>query len=332
MTAFAMMSHETGGPETLRKTEIDLPEPEPGEVRIAIKAAAANFPDTIIIRDLYQFKPERPFAPGGEVGGVIEAIGDGVTGIATGDRVIGLPMVTGGFASHICLGTERVYKMPDAMSFEEAASLIFTYGTSIYGLYDCGRLKSGETLLVLGAAGGVGASAVELGKAMGARVIAAVSSEEKAAFAREIGADDAIIYPRDMDRDAQMVFGAAIKAAAPDGIDVVYDPVGGDYAEPALRSLAWNGRFLVVGFPAGIPKIPLNLPLLKNCHISGVFWGAHVERDLDLHAGEVAELIRLYEAGQIRPRISERMPMEDAAGALRRIEAREAKGKIVLVN
>ena len=325
----AMMSVETGGPETLQMLEVETPEPSSGEVRIAVRAAAANFPDTIIIRDLYQYKPQRPFAPGGEVGGVVDALGDGVTGFAVGDRVLGLPLF-GGFSSHVNVAAHMVRKIPDAMPFDEAASFVFTYGTSYYGLQDRGSLQAGETLLVLGAAGGIGASAVELGKAMGARVIAAVSSEEKAAFCRELGADAVLIYPRDMDRAAQKAFGAAIKAEAPDGVDVIYDPVGGDYAEPSLRAIAWNGRYLVVGFPAGIPSIPLNLPLLKNCQIVGVFWGAHTTREPERHGQEMDELMALYEAGKIRPRISKAMPLEQAAEALRMIEGRQAQGKIVL--
>jgi len=224
-----------------------------------------------------------------------------------------------------------VRRIPDAMPFEDAAAFVFTYGTSYYALKDRGALAPGDTLLVLGAAGGIGASAVELGRAMGARVIAAVSSPEKAAFCRSIGADEALVYPREMDRDAQKAFGAAIKdAAGPDGVDVVYDPVGGDYAEPSLRSIAWEGRYLVVGFPAGIPKIPLNLPLLKNCQIVGVFWGAFTKRHPDRHGAQMDELFAMYEAGQIRPRISASFPLDQAAEALRLIEDRKATGKIVL--
>lgn len=329
MQAVAMLSHEPGGPETLRLTDVDLPEPAPGEVRIKVKAAGVNFPDTIIIRDQYQYKPLRPFAPGGEVGGIVDAVGESVTGFALGDRVLGLPLF-GGFASHVCVAAHMVCRIPQAMSFEEAACFAFTYGTSYYALKDRGDLAKGETLLVLGAAGGIGASAVELGKAIGARVIAAVSSEAKAAFCREIGADVALVYPRAMDRAAQKAFGAAIKAEAPDGVDVIYDPVGGDYAEPALRSIAWNGRYLVVGFPAGIPSIPLNLPLLKNCQIVGVFWGAHTAREPERHRAQMGELMALYEAGKIRPRISATYPLAEAAQALREIEGRRARGKIVL--
>jgi NADPH2:quinone reductase len=326
----AMLSHTPGGPETLKMTKLPMPVPGAGQVRIAVKAAGVNFPDTIIIRDLYQYKPERPFAPGGEVSGTVDAVGDGVTGFKLGDRVLALPLF-GGFASHVLCGTDMVRKIPDAMNYQDAACFVFTYGTSYYALKDRGTLQPGDTLLVLGAAGGIGASAVELGRAMGARVIAAVSSSEKAAFCKDIGADATIVYPRDMDRAAQKAFGAEIKAlAGADGVNVIYDPVGGDYAEPALRSIAWDGRYLVVGFPAGIPSIPLNLPLLKNCQIVGVFWGAFTKRHPDRHAQQMDELFALYEAGKIRPQISAVLPLEQAADALRLIESRRAKGKIVL--
>ena len=325
----AMLSLKSGGPDTLRLHEIENPEPQPGEVRIAVRAAGVNFPDTLIIRDRYQYRPERPFAPGGEVAGVVDSIGDGVEGLSAGDRVLGLPLF-GGFASHVCVRHDMVHGIPDGMSFEEAAGFALTYATSHYALSGRGNLRPGETLLVLGAAGGIGTSAVELGKAADARVIAAVSTESKAEFCRELGADEVLVYPREMDLTAQKSFGKSIKEMAPKGVDVIYDPVGGDYAEPALRAIAWNGRFLVIGFPAGIPSIPLNLPLLKGCQILGVFWGAHTARERDAHSREMRELMAFYVDGRIKPRISEFHALEDAAKALRRIEAREAKGKIVL--
>lgn len=325
----AMLSKTVGGPETLEWTELDTPAPKKGEVRIAVKAAGVNFPDTLIIRDLYQFKPPRPFAPGGELAGVVEAVGEGVEGLSVGDRVIATPG-SGGFVSHICVPAKICIPMPEAMSFEEGACFIFTYGTSHYALRDRAALAEGETLLILGAAGGVGAAAIELGKAMGARVIAAVSSEEKAAFCRDLGADETVIYPYEMDRDAQKAFSGEIKKVAPGGVDVVYDAVGGAYAEPAVRSLAWGGRFLVVGFPAGIPKLPLNLTLLKSCQIVGVFWGAFTMRDPKQHAAYMKELFGMYAAGQVRPRVSARLPMEKAADALRMIEERKVMGKVAL--
>lgn len=328
MTAFAMLSHAPGGPDTLVRGAIPMPEPGPGEIRIAVRAAGVNFPDTIIIRDLYQYRPERPFAPGGEVSGRVDSLGPGVTGFAIGDRVLGLPLY-GGFASHVTVPAHMAAKIPDRMSDEDAACFLFTYGTSYYALTTRGGLSAGDTLLVLGAAGGIGASAVELGRALGARVVGAVSSEAKAEFVRALGAE-ALVYPRAMDKAAQKSFTRALKDLAPDGFTVMYDPVGGAYAEPALRAIAWEGRYLVVGFPAGIPSIPLNLPLLKNCQIVGVFWGAFTSRAPEAHQQQVDDLLSLYTAGKIKPRISERLPLDRAADALSRIETRTATGKIVL--
>ncbi|MEL6563720.1 MAG: NADPH:quinone oxidoreductase family protein [Pseudomonadota bacterium] len=326
----AMLSTAVGGPETLEWTELPVPAPKTGEVRIAVAAAGVNFPDTLIIRDLYQMKPPRPFAPGGEVAGVIEALGDGVTGLSVGDRVLAMTGF-GGFATHLCAPASACVPIPEDMPFETAACFLFTYGTSHYALKDRGFLAAGETLLILGAAGGVGAAAIELGKAAGARVIAAVSSGDKAAFCRDLGADDTLIYPRSMDRAAQKALSAEIKRiAGPEGVDVAYDAVGGDYAEPVIRSMAWGGRFLVVGFPAGIPAIPLNLTLLKSCQIVGVFWGASIYRDPAGHRANVNALFDLYAKGAIAPRISARFPMQDAAQALTMVAERKAMGKIVL--
>ncbi|MGB0607668.1 MAG: NADPH:quinone oxidoreductase family protein [Paracoccaceae bacterium] len=326
----AMLSTEPGGPETLVLTEMPTPEPKSGDIRIAVKAAGVNFPDTLIIRDLYQIKPPRPFAPGGEISGVVDALGDGVEGFSIGDRVLAVPGV-GGFVSHLTTPAARVIKIPDTMPYDEAACFIFTYGTSHYALRDRAALKAGENLLILGAAGGVGAAAIELGKAMGAKVIAAVSSEEKAAFCRRIGADETLIYPREMDRDAQKEMSSNIKQlAGPNGVDVVYDAVGGAYAEPCIRAMAWNGRFLVVGFPAGIPKIPLNLTLLKSCQIVGVFWGAFTMRDPKQHQKYLAELFDLYAKGQIKPQVTASFDLADAGKALEYIANRKALGKVVL--
>lgn len=326
----AMMSHEPGGPETLKLTEAATPEPGAGQVRIAVKAAGVNFPDTLIIRDLYQFRPERPFAPGGEVAGVVEAVGDGVTTLAPGDRVLA-GGINGGFASHFIAQAASAHKIPDAMPFDEAAAFMLTYGTSHYALKDRGHIKEGSKLFILGAAGGVGAAAIELGKAFGAKVVAGVSSDEKAAFCKELGADETLVYPRDLDRDGQKALSAKIKElCGGEGADIVYDAVGGDYAEPAVRALAWEGRFLVVGFPAGIPKIPLNLTLLKSCEIVGVFWGAFTMRNPKKNADHVAELFRFYEEGRIRPRVTASFPLEEAGKALDLLQNRKAMGKIVL--
>ncbi|MFV0515477.1 MAG: NADPH:quinone oxidoreductase family protein [Jhaorihella sp.] len=326
----AMLSTAAGGPETLELTTLPDPEPASGEVRIRVRAAGVNYPDVLIIRDLYQVKPPRPFAPGGEVAGEIDAVGKNVGGLSVGDRVMALTG-HGGFATSLCVAAERVVKIPDDIPFEDAACLLFTYGTSHHALKDRAQMKRGETLLVLGAAGGVGAAAVELGRAAGARVIAAVSSPDKAEFCHRIGADETIVYPREMDRDAQKALAGEIKRlAGPEGVHVVYDAVGGDYAEPAIRSLAWMGRFLVVGFAAGIPKIPLNLTLLKVTQIVGVFWGAWVFRDPEGHAQNMKELFGLYSRGEIRPQISARFPLERAGDALEMLQERKAIGKIVV--
>lgn len=329
-TMKAMLSTAPGGPETLELTEMDTPEAKKGELLVRVRAAGVNFPDTLMIRDLYQFKPPRPYAPGGEIAGEVVGLGDGVEDFAPGDRVLALTG-HGGFATHITIPAKTAVRIPDKMPFEDAACFIFTYGTSYYALKDRGYLGQGDTLLVLGAAGGVGAAAVELGKAMGARVIAAVSSQDKADFCRDLGADEPLIYPRDMDRDAQKALSGEIKKlAGPDGIDVAYDAVGGDYAEPVIRSMAWNGRFLVVGFPAGIPKVPLNLTLLKSCQIVGVFWGASVYRDPAGHAQNMADLFAMYAEGKVRPRISARFPLERAGEALEMMSARKVLGKVVI--
>lgn len=326
----AMLSTAPGGPETLVLTDLPDPAPGKGQIRIKVHAAGLNFPDTLIIRDLYQMKPPRPFAPGGEVAGVVDAMGEGVTGFAPGDRVLAMTGF-GGFATHVVVDARRAMPIPDAMPYEEAACFVFTYGTSHHALKDRANLQAGESVLILGAAGGVGVAAIELAKASGAKVIAAVSSDDKAAFCRTAGADETIVYPREMDRDAQRAFSTQIKDLSGfDGVDVVYDAVGGDYAEPALRALAWKGRFLVVGFPAGIPKIPLNLTLLKGSQIVGVFWGAAVAREPQGNAENMADLFRLYAEGKVRPRIHARFALADAAQALEMIQDRKVQGKVVL--
>ena len=327
----AMMSREPGGPQTLTLMEVETPKPGPGEIRIAVKAAGVNFPDTLIIRDLYQFKPPRPFAPGGEVAGVVEALGDGVEGFSAGDRVIA-GGISGGFATHFIANAAQTNKIPDAMPFDEAAAFMLTYGTSHYALKDRGQIKPGDALFILGAAGGVGAAAIELGKAFGAKVVAGVSSPEKAAFCKDLGADETLVYPTGaLDRAAKKELSGRIKAlCGGEGATIVYDAVGGDYAEAAVRALAWEGRLLVVGFPAGIPKIPLNLTLLKSCQIVGVFWGAFTTREPAKNAEYVAELFRFYADGKIRPRVTARFPLDEAAAALDLIESRKATGKVVL--
>lgn len=326
----ALLSVAPGGPDTLKLTTLPDPAPKKGQNLVRVRDAGVNFPDTLIIRDLYQMKPPRPFAPGGEIAGDVIALGDGVSDLKVGDRVLALTG-HGGFAEQICIPAASAVRFPDSMPYEDAAGFIFTYGTSYHALKDRAALRPGQTLLVLGAAGGVGSAAVELGKAMGARVIAAVSSQDKADFCRDLGADETLVYPREMDRDAQKALSAEIKKlAGGEGVDVVYDAVGGDYAEPALRAMAWKGRYLVVGFPAGIPNIPLNLPLLKGCDIVGVFWGASVFRDPKGHAENVNELFGLYLAGKIRPRITAKFPLEEAGKALELLEDRSVLGKVVV--
>ena len=327
----AMLSNAPGGPETLVLTEMQIPEPGVGEIRISVKAAGVNFPDLLIIQDLYQHKPPRPFAPGSEVSGIVDAVGQGVDNFEVGDRVWALPAGHGGFVTHINVESSSAVKIPDAMPFEDAASFIYTYGTSHYALRGRAALKAGETLLILGAAGGVGTAAVDIGKALGARVIAAVSSEEKAAFCGRMGADEVIVYQREMDRDAQKALSGRIKEiTGRKGVDVAFDAVGGDYAEPCIRAMAWNGRFLVVGFAAGIPKIPLNLTLLKSCQIVGVYWGPFTRRDPAQHGVYQAELFDMYAIGKVRPQITGSFPLRDAAKALELVQQRRVLGNVVL--
>ena len=328
----AILSVTVGGPETLSFTEIATPEPGPGEVRIAVKSCAVNFPDVLIIQDLYQRRPPRPFAPGSDVAGVIDAVGEGVHDFRKGDRVATGILTSGGMAEFAVAPATGCFKVPDELSFDHAAALLMTYGTSHYALKQRAQLKSGETLLVLGAAGGVGTAAVELGKAMGARVIAAVSSPEKAALVRAEGADDVVLYPRgSLDKAAAKTLADQFKAACgKEGANVIYDAVGGDYAEPALRSIAWEGRYLVVGFPAGIPKLPMNLPLLKSCQIVGVYYGAAVAREPQAYRAQIFELLDMCVRGVIKPNVSERFPLTRAGEAIARLASREAKGKVVV--
>jgi NADPH2:quinone reductase len=327
----AMLSRQIGGPETLTLDELPDPKPGPGELLLAVKACGVNYPDVLIIEDRYQYKPTRPFAPGGEVAGVVEAVGPGVTGFKPGDRVIGSTL-WGGMSEKLVLEAGTCIAMPKSMPFDEASALVLTYGTTIYALKDRAHLKAGETLLVLGAAGGVGVAALELGKAFGAHVVAAVSSPDKLEFARKHGADDGVVYPQGpFDKaGAKALADIFKKACGENGADVIYDPVGGDYSEAALRAIAWEGRFLVVGFPAGIPKLPLNLTLLKSCQVVGVFWGAFTRRDPKANAANLAELMQLYDQGKIRPVVSERFPLARAGEAIARLAARKAMGKIVV--
>jgi NADPH:quinone reductase-like Zn-dependent oxidoreductase len=327
----ALLSKAIGGPETLEMSELPEPVAGAGQVVVAVKACAINYPDVIMIEDKYQFKPPRPFAPGGEIAGIVESVGEGVTGWSVGDRIMGT-IGFGGLAEKIAVDPARMYHLPEARSFAEGAALILTYGTTIHALLDRGHLKAGQSLLVLGAAGGVGLAAIELGKAFGARVVAAVSSAEKAAAAREAGADETLVYGRaPFDKDASKALAEQFKAAGGKaGYDVIYDPVGGDYAEPALRSIGWEGRYLVVGFPAGIPRLPLNLTLLKSCDVCGVFWGAFAARDPKANEAHVEHLFALWAEGKIAPRVTETFAFERGGDAIAKMAARGAIGKLVV--
>ena len=327
----AVLTKEVGGPETLVVEDIDTPTPGKGEVLVEIAACAINFPDTLMIRDLYQFKPERPYSPGGEISGTIAAIGEGVEGWKVGDRVLS-GIGSGGLREQAVIDANRLFKVPEGVDLVEASALLMTYGTMIHALKDRGDIKPGETVLVLGAAGGVGLASIELAKAYGAKVVAAVSSDEKAKVAKDAGADETVVYGRPpFDKDASKALAGDFKAAVgPNGADIVVDIVGGDYSEPALRSIAWEGRFLVIGFPAGIAKMPLNLTLLKSCDIRGVFWGAFTAREPERNAANIAELFQLWQDGKIAPLISETYPLDKAHEAIAKLESRSAIGKLVV--
>jgi len=327
----ALLSLEPGPPENLVLREVDDPVAAPGEVIIDVRAAGVNFPDVLIIEDKYQFKPSRPFSPGGEVAGVISGLGEGVTGLAIGQRVMA-SVGWGGLAEKLAAPAARVQPLPDAMPFDEASAFSLTFGTMYYALKDRAALQTGETVLIMGAAGGVGVAAIELVKAMGGRAIAAVSSPDKAEFARQAGADEVIVYPlAPLTKDGSKALAESFKQASGGGVDIVVDVVGGDYCEPAIRAMNWGGRYLVIGFAAGIPSPPLNLTLLKSIAIVGVFWGASVAREPDLHHRNLQELFSLYQAGKIRPRISARLPLARGGEAIRALQDRKATGKLVVI-
>jgi NADPH2:quinone reductase len=321
----AVLCKQHGPPEGLVIEDIPSRKPGDGEVVVSAKACGVNFPDTLIIQNKYQTKPELPFSPGGEIAGVVKELGEGVTGFRIGDRVFAYTR-WGGFAEEVVLEASRLIAMPEGMDFVIASAFMMTYGTSHHALKDRAQLKAGERLLVLGAAGGVGLAAVEIGKVMGASVIAAASSEDKLALCIEHGADQVINYAREdlKTRIKEITSG--------EGVDVVYDPVGGDYSEAALRGTAWNGRFLVVGFAAGeIPRMPLNLPLLKGCSIVGVAWGTFIRREPQRNQQHLKELLTWFQEGTLKPHISGTYPLERAAEALRAMMDRNVKGKIVLI-
>src|SRR5207249_8097687 len=324
MSVKAVLCKQYGPPETLVVEELPSPRAGPGEAVVSVKAASVNFPDVLIIQNKYQFKPPLPFSPGSELAGVVKEIGAGVSGIRPGDRVIAFTTY-GAFAEEVKTEATRLLPLPERMDFVTGAAFLLTYGTSDHALRDRAALKAGETLLVLGAAGGVGLAAIEIGKALGARVIACASSEDKLAVCREHGADATLNYAAEDLRER-------VKALTEGrGVDVVYDAVGGAYTEPAFRSLAWRGRLLVVGFAAGeIPKLPLNLALLKGAAVVGVFWGDFARREPKAFAESVRQLARWYGEGRLRPHVSQTLPLERAAEAIKLLASRQAKGKIVL--
>jgi NADPH:quinone reductase len=322
----AWLCENPNGPEGLEWKELPTPQPQAHEVRVAIRAASLNFPDLLIVQNKYQFKPPLPFVPGTEYAGVVEAVGSAVTHLKPGDAVAASGG-QGGFATHACVDAALALPLPAGFAFDDAAAFICTYATAHHALLDRAALKAGETLLVLGAAGGVGTAAIQIAKVIGARVIAAASSDDKCELCRELGADASINYSSANLRERLK------ELTGGKGPDVVYDPVGGDLAEPVFRSIAWRGRYLVVGFAqGGIPALPWNLPLLKGASIVGVYWGEFARREPARNAQVLAELTGWYTQGRIKPVIDRRLPMEQLPEAFARMASRQARGKIVLTN
>ena len=320
----ALLSHQPGPPSTLVVEEIDKPSAKKGEVLVRVNVAALNFFDCLIIEDKYQFKPPRPFSIAAEMSGVVESVGEGIERFKVGDRVCGY--VQGGTAREYVVAPEVVLShIPEGVSDEHAACVMVTYGTSYHALKDRGELKKGETLAVLGASGGVGQAAVELGKIMGARVVACASSDDKLAFCRECGADETVNYATEDLKARLKELGSGA------GMDVIYDPVGGDFSEAAFRSIAWGGRFLVIGFAAGpIPKMPLNLALLKGADLRGVFWGSFTMREPQVNRQNIDDLLGWLADGTLKPHVDSVFPLEEAEAALNKIAARDVKGKVLL--
>jgi NADPH2:quinone reductase len=320
----AVLCREFGPPESLTLEEVNEPTAADRQVVVDVRACSVNFPDVLIIQNLYQFKPPLPFSPGAEIAGVVSAVGPGVNGITVGDRVLA-STGWGGLAEKIAIDAGSAIPIPEGIDFVDASAFLYAYGTSHYALKDRARLQPGESLVVLGAAGGVGLAAVELGAVMGATVVAAASSDDKLELCRDRGASITINYAtEDLKARIREVTGGG-------GADVVYDPVGGPYSEPALRAIAWEGRFLVIGFAAGqIPAIPLNLALLKSCQIVGVYWGAFVGRYPDRHRQNVEELMGWWRDGKLQPHVSSTYPLERASEAIRELADRRAKGKVVV--
>ena len=321
----ALLCTEYGPPNKLTVQDVPSPKAGPGQVVIDVKASALNFPDALMVQGLYQVKPPLPFSPGAELAGIIKEIGEGVESLKPGDRVIAFPGF-GGFAEECAVAAERIMPLPEGMDFATGAALVLTFGTSLHALQDCGKLQADETLLVLGAAGGVGAAAVEIGKAMGARVIAAASSEDKLSLCRQLGADETIQYTTEdlRKRTLELTEGT--------GVDVVYDPVGGPYTEAALRATAWHGRLLIIGFATGeIPKIPLNLALLKERQLLGVYWGDSVRHDPRGHVRNMKQLLAWFAEKKIAPVVSEQLPLARGPEAIQRLLDRQVKGKVVIL-
>lgn len=328
----ALQCTELGGPDKLEINEVESPSAIPGHVVIDVKSGSINFPDVLMIQGLYQYQPPLPFTPGGESAGIISEIGEDVTKFKVGDKVFAMTG-TGAFAEKILAHEGSCTLIPDSMDYDSAAALSMTYGTSLYALKQRANIQPGETLLVLGASGGVGIAAIELGKAMGAKVIAAASTQDKIDMCMAHGADEGFIYPSgNLDREQQKELSNKIKELTSGiGANVVYDPVGDSYAEPCLRATAWEGRYLVIGFAAGeIPKIPLNITLLKGCQIVGVFWGAWVGQFPDENKKNFDELFKLHAEGKINPEVSQRYALEDSAEAFSHLANRKAKGKVII--
>lgn len=322
----AWLCENPTGVDALQWSEQPTPSPQPGQVLVQIKAASLNFPDLLIVQNKYQIKPPLPFVPGAEYAGVVQALGEGVTHLKPGQRVATLPG-TGGFATHAIAPAALCLPLPGDFPFADAAAFIMTYATSHHALFDRGQIKAGETVLVLGAAGGVGTAAIQLAKAGGARVIAAASTDEKCALCQRLGADASINYSTSNLREALKTLTEG------KGPDIVYDPVGGDLAEPALRSIAWRGRYLIVGFAAGpIPALPFNLALLKGASLVGVFWGDFAKREPKAQAAMMAQLLRWYAEGKIKPVIDQTLPMAQLKTAYAHMGSRQVMGKLVLVN
>lgn len=321
----AVLCKQFGGPSTLSVEDVPSPVAAKGQVVVGVHASAVNFPDTLIIENRYQFKPPLPFSPGGEFAGTVLSVGEGVADYATGDRVIAFAP-WGAFAEEIAVDAKTLIRLPAQVRMEQGAALMMAYGTTYYALKDRARLQAGETLLVLGAAGGTGIAAIELGKLMGARVIAMASTDEKLALCKKRGAHETINYTSEnfRERVKQLTDGR--------GVDVVYDPVGGTLTDLAVRGMAWNGRLLVIGFTSGeIPKLPLNLVLLKGCSVVGVFYGAFSEREPQRCSALTDELLALVAQGRLDPAVTERYRLEQASQALQKLADRQAMGKIVLL-